>query len=74
MSSNYPPGVTGNEDIFGPQRSFVGSRECGRLLNEGEPDEEECPFSGDVDIDVYSTYHFWECPDCGCPHEEDREQ
>ena len=81
MTSNYPPGVSGNEpQIVGyDEEEATMHVECifeRRGSFEGMGDwEEPCGFSGDVDgVRIWqSRYEFifvWECPTCGNENEE----
>jgi hypothetical protein len=81
-SGYYPPGVTGNEDIFGPKRSFVGLRACGHVRQstrtnaigfDEDVESEPCDFVAEVDIDEYNDALVWTCPTCGEEHEEVKE-
>lgn len=64
--SNYPPGVTGHEDVFGPisEDVFEDDREC-----------PECGYSGPcmVSRDRYDTacIENWCCGECGQDFEAD---
>lgn len=65
--SNYPPGVTGFEDAFGPQREWDATRE---VVHECNEDLFETPFNGDVEgtVIVWNSppaQFAYECPQCG---------
>lgn len=53
--SNYPPGVSGNEDaIAGPKREYEDERGC-----------KECGWYGTVVVVEWSDCSVWECEECG---------
>lgn len=63
--SNYPPGVTGFEDHFGPSAEVEEpvDKQC-----------EDCEWDGSVvalrqywNSDITET---WSCPECGVEHED----
>lgn len=65
MSSNYPPGVSGNEyQISGPEDEYTDDREvsCGN----DECSEYDKTLEVEVDIELYrGTETFkWQCPNC----------
>jgi hypothetical protein len=72
MSSNYPPGVSGNEPQITGEWPCEG---CGETL----PEEADCPDCGGVV--TYEADELWHCADCewtadghycpgGCPDVE----
>lgn len=64
---NYPPGVTGTEDVFGPKEEteYDDIRTC----------TDGCPFTGEVFIirQIFSSeaVEWWDCPTCNRNHEHD---
>lgn len=67
--NNLPPGVTGNEDVFGPKsetdvQTTITCPECG--------------FSGEVTAtrEVYNSgaVDYWECPECATEDHTDVEE
>jgi hypothetical protein len=59
MSSNYPPGVTGNEyAIAGPDKEWVAWRHC-----------PTCGWEGEADHQAYEGDAWWHCPDPIPAHE-----
>lgn len=57
MSSNYPPGVTGNEwQIAGPEWEDDIDVAC------------DCGFFGTVDAWGAMSVTYWECPTCHTQH------
>ena len=63
---NLPPGVTGNEAVFGPQDEVDVEldKECA-----------DCGFSGWVTVTrlgwTASVTECWDCPTCGQEHEDE---
>lgn len=51
--SNYPPGVTGNEDIFGPKREYEGRHSC-----------ESCENICDGMFQEWNYSLTWTCVEC----------
>jgi hypothetical protein len=74
MSSNYPPGVTGNElQIAGPDSEWEEDMDV-------ECQNDECEMFDEtqtVEVSAWSyhgsaTYN-WDCPKCGHAHEFERD-
>jgi hypothetical protein len=64
---DYPPGVTGHEDAFGPEREYDDTFEVHHTCDE---DRFDAPFEGEV----FGTVRVWnesgpdflyDCPQCG---------
>lgn len=53
MLSNYPPGVTGSEDAFGPKDESDQVMKC-----------DNCGISEMVTIERYNEHYQWECEHC----------
>jgi len=74
MSSNYPPGVTGNEyQIAGADHEFSDEREVS--CDNEECSEYENYFEAGVDVEMVgdTEYWTWNCPSCGSSRDYDRE-
>lgn len=81
MSSNYPPGVSGNEpEIVGHDEEEVtlqvtcDTERRGHFEGMGDW-EEECGWTGDVVgtrvwLSPYEAIFHWECPACQGEHED----
>ena len=70
--SNYPPGVTGNEDhLTGPRGSIRAFRACETEIDRIGTVIVLCPFEGEVDLDVWGDRVSWNCPTCDEPHDDD---
>lgn len=73
MSSNYPPGVTGNElEIAGPDSEKEATQEvvcygddCALCGDEQEVEGMEWTYGGTI-------YFDWKCPSCGKEEQEER--
>jgi hypothetical protein len=73
MSSNYPPGVTGNElEIAGPDSEKEATEEvvcynddCALCGEEQEVEGEEWTYCGMI-------YFDWKCPSCGREEQYER--
>ncbi len=62
--SNYPPGVTGNEDVFGPKTEQDVTIESSCY---------HCPWEGEVLATRvqwnFGGMHYFDCPQCGTENE-----
>lgn len=59
---NLPPGVTGREDVFGPQ--YI--RRLNMICN-------KCDRESVVEVEVYNQHYEFTCPHCDQWHRDYRE-